>query len=165
MNRRRLEFESWRDAMLAASGELDPAIGGPSVSLTAATNFRRTIYCTIHRREMSTTLLTHDFPDPTAHSPQRLSTTTALQGLYALNGPLLLNRAESLSKRLAADIPQGDAERIQFAYRLLFSRKPSPRETKIGLAFLGETTGPERATAWTQYAHVLLASNEFLFVD
>ncbi len=163
MNRRRLVVESWRDAMLSASGELDPAIGGPSVSLTDAKNFRRTIYCTIHRREMSTTLLTHDFPDPTAHSPQRLSTTTALQGLYALNGPLLLDRAEALSRRLAADIPEGDTERIQFAYRLMFSREATPRETEIGLAFLGETTGADRTTAWTQYAHVLLASNEFLY--
>ena len=165
MNRRRLVVESWRDAMLSTSGELDPAIGGPSVSLTDAKNFRRTIYCTIHRREMSTTLLTHDFPDPTAHSPQRLSTTTALQGLYALNGPLLLDRAEALSKRLAADVPEGDTERIQFAYRLLFSREVTPLETEIGLAFFGETTGADRTTAWTQYAHVLLASNEFLYID
>jgi hypothetical protein len=165
MNRRRLQIESWRDAMLSASGELDLTIGGPSVSLTAATNRRRTIYSTIHRREMSTTLLTHDFPDPTAHSPQRLSTTTALQGLYALNGPLLLSRAEALSKRLATDVPEGDPERIRFAYRLLFSREATPGETELGLAFLGETTGANRATAWSQYAHVLFASNEFLFVD
>ncbi|GIT29076.1 MAG: hypothetical protein Ct9H300mP1_11220 [Planctomycetaceae bacterium] len=31
MNRRRLSIESWRDAMLTASGELDPALGGGAI--------------------------------------------------------------------------------------------------------------------------------------
>lgn len=164
MNRRRLDVEAWRDSMLAATGELDLKIGGPSLSLTDAKNNRRTIYGTIHRREMSTMLLTHDFPDPTAHSPARQNTTTALQGLYALNGPLILNRAEALARRLARD-EQDDAARIRLAYRLLFSREPSSRETEIGLAFLGESKDAARSAAWAQYAQVLLASNEFLFVD
>ena len=157
--------EQLLSTMLAATGELDSTIGGPSLSLTDTANHRRTLYGTIHRREMSTMLLTHDFPDPTAHSPRRQSTTTALQGLYALNGPLFLNRSESLAKRLAADVAGDDAERIQLAYRLLYAREPTSRETEIGLAYLGDSTGAERAAAWTQYAHVLLASNEFLFVD
>ena len=164
MNRRRLDVEAWRDSMLTATGELDPKLGGPSLSLTDAKNNRRTIYGTIHRREMSTMLLTHDFPDPTAHSPARQNTTTALQGLYALNGPLILNRAEALARRLAKDEPN-DADRIHLAYRLLFSREPSPRETEIGLAFLGEARDASGTAAWTQYAQVLLASNEFLYVD
>ena len=164
MSRRRLDVEAWRDSMLAATGELDLKIGGPSLSLTDAKNNRRTIYGTIHRREMSTMLLTHDFPDPTAHSPARQNTTTALQGLYALNGPLILNRAEALARRLTKD-ESDEPARIRLAYRLLYSRDPSPRETEIGLAFLGEAKDPARTTAWTQYAQVLLASNEFLYVD
>ena len=116
-------------------------------------------------------LLTHDFPDPTAHSPQRIVTTTTLQGLHALNGPLMLDRAAALSQRLLRDVPDGDGNatsdesRIRLAYRLLFSREPSERERDIGLAFLGESSGDVHATTWVQYAHVLLASNEFLFVD
>ena len=38
MNRRRLDVEAWRDAMLAVAGRLDPTIGGPSVSLDAPAN-------------------------------------------------------------------------------------------------------------------------------
>lgn len=165
MNRRRLDVEAWRDAMLAATGELDRTLGGPSIELTDAKNIRRTIYSTIHRREMSTMLLMHDFPDPTAHSSKRQNTTTALQGLYALNGPLFLDRAEALAKRLATDFPNDDTARIHHVYRLLYSREPTSREVEIGLAFLGETTNLERETAWMQYSHVLLAANEFLFVD
>lgn len=167
MNRRRLGVEAWRDAMLSVTGELDQTLGGPALALTAKDNHRRTLYGLIHRREMSTMLLMHDFPDPTAHSPQRVSTTTSLQGLYALNGPLLLDRSAALAQRLLMlpDRDNSDLGRIELAYRLLFARKPTERESEIGLAFVGEAIGTERTAAWTQYAHVLLASNEFLYVD
>lgn len=165
MNRKRLGVEAWRDAMLAVSGELDSTIGGPSLALTDDANHRRTIYGTIHRREMSTMLLMHDFPDPTSHNAQRLITTTALQGLYALNSPLLLNRAEALAKRLATEFPNENEKRIQQAYKLLFSRFPTPREIEIGLTFLTQTDDESNVETWAQYAHVLLASNEFLFIN
>jgi hypothetical protein len=163
-NRRRLDFESWRDAMLIASGRLDQSIGGQAKKLDAADNVRRTLYASIHRRDMSTTLQIHDFPDPTSHSPGRSTTTTALQGLYALNGPLITSQAKSLFERLEDQF--GDDEtRIEQAYRLLFLREPSQRELDLGLRFLGDAAGQQRAAAWNQYAHMLLASNEFLFVD
>ncbi|QDT35000.1 Planctomycete cytochrome C [Thalassoglobus polymorphus] len=165
MNRQRLHVESWRDAMLSTSGELDLTMGGPSKDLKDPKNLRRTIYGTIHRRDMSTMLLMHDFPDPTTHNPQRLSTTTALQGLYVLNGPLLLGRSEKFAERLATEIPDDDSKRIRRAYELLYARKPTPKEIEIGLTFLNQPDEVARAEAWTQYAHVLLASNEFLFVD
>ena len=165
MPRTRLSVEAWRDAMLSVSGELDYKLGGPSVDLTDASNHRRTIYSTIHRREMSTMLLTHDFPDPTAHSPQRVGTTTTLQGLHALNGPMMLSRSRALATRLLNEKLASDAARVSLAYQLLFARAPSERETQLALDFVGETTGEARENRWIQYAHVLLASNEFLFVN
>ncbi len=165
MARRRLDVESWRDAMLQASGQLDPTVGGPSIALNDPKNVRRTIYATIHRREMSTMLLTHDFPDPTSHSPQRVSTTTSLQGLYALNGPLLENQATVLAARLADEFPNDDSKRIARAYSLLYSRQPRPAELELGLQYLAACEEGERPATWQQYAHVLLVANEFLFVD
>jgi hypothetical protein len=135
------------------------------VDLTDAANNRRTIYSTIHRREMSTMLLTHDFPDPTAHSPKRIGTTTTLQGLYALNGPMMLTRSKELATRLLSEELKSDRERVSFAYQLLFARKPSEGEIKLALDFVGDTKGEARENSWIQYAHVLLASNEFLYVN
>ncbi len=165
MSRTRLSVEAWRDAMLAVTAELDAKLGGPSIDLADASNKRRTIYSTIHRREMSTMLLTHDFPDPTAHSPKRIGTTTTLQGLHALNGPMMLTRSKALATRLLNEKLESDTERVSFAYQLLFAREPSEREIKLALDFVGDTTGEARENNWTQYAHVLLASNEFLFVN
>jgi hypothetical protein len=151
--------------MLAASGTLDDAVGGPSIELDAPENRRRTLYATIHRREMSTTLLTHDFPDPATHSPARTSTTTPLQGLYALNGPLLASQSQALAARLLKECAGDDASRIGHAYWLLYSREPTPREVELGLAYLQSDPDLEPVTAWTQYAHVLLISNDLLYVD
>ena len=140
MPRRRLEFEAWRDSIVAATGDLDTAIGGHSVELDQAGNRRRTIYATVHRRDMSTTLSIHDFPDPTQHSPSRSATTTPLQGLYALNGPLLSGQSVALAERVCHEL-ENDQERIQRVYWLLYSRAPSEKEAQLGIEFLGDSSG------------------------
>ncbi|NND96797.1 MAG: DUF1553 domain-containing protein [Pirellulaceae bacterium] len=164
MNRRRLTFEQWRDAMLVATAAADFQQGGPSLEIDLTSNHRRTLYATVHRRDMSPTFMVHDFPDPTQHSPMRSSTVTALQGLYALNGPLLADQAEKLVSRLDREVGKENSQRIDRAYRLLFSRPPTKHEKAWGLAFL-QTAQHENESRWQQYAHVLLASNEFLFID
>lgn len=162
MNRRRLEVESWRDSMLAVNGTLRPELGGPAQELTDASNRRRTLYGLVRRRDLTDLLRLHDFPDPLMHSAARIPTTTPLQQLFALNGPLLRQEAAALAKRLEADAPAGGATRVRRAYELLFNRLPTDKEIKLALAFLGEK--PD-ADAWSRYAHVLLGSNEFLFID
>lgn len=165
MNRQRLNFETWRDAMLASTGTLDTAIGGKSLELDEPANHRRTIYATVHRRELSTTLSAHDFPDANQHSPMRSPTTTALQGLYALNGPLLVGQAAALSERLHREVPVEDRARVDRAYWLLYSRAATEKEKQWCIDFLGDASGEQRYANWKQYAHVLLAANELLYVD
>jgi len=175
MNRRRLDVEAWRDAMLFASGELDLQTGGPSAEVEAAGNRRRTLYSTIHRRDMSKMLQIHDFPDPTSHSPQRAPTVTALQGLYVLNGPLLQTQAAALAARIEKQLPPATGpaasnvtrlrQGITTAYWLAYSRPPEPHEVETGLNFLGNRHGAALRAAWRQYAHALLGSNEFLYID
>src|SRR5206468_2298967 len=88
MNRRRLDVEAWRDAMLAVTGTLSAEVGGPPLDLGDPKNHRRTLYGTVKRRELNDLLRLHDFPDPTGHSPGRVPTTTPLQQLFTLNSPL-----------------------------------------------------------------------------
>jgi len=161
MNRRRLEVEAWRDAMLAVGGSLDATLGGPSVDLNNARNNRRTLYGTVKRRELNDLLRLHDFPDPTTHCPGRIATTTPLQQLYTLNSPFIQQQATALAKRLEQEATTTEA-RVQRAYRLLYGRDATVTQVKLALEFLGNK--PD-AAAWQQYAQVLLGSNEFLFVD
>ena len=164
MNRRRLDFEPWRDAMLAASGVLDLTMGGKSISLDQVGNHRRTLYGSVHRRDMSNTLLMHDFPDPTQHSPKRSQTTTALQGLFLINVPLLAEQAGHLADRLEKELPGQPQRKVARAYALLFSRSPTTDETRLALQFLGAEPSQQQER-FKQYAQVLLSTNEFLYVD
>ncbi len=157
--RKRLEVEAWRDAMLAVTGTLDLTVGGPPQELNQASNRRRTLYGTVKRRELSDLLRLHDFPDPITHSPQRVPTTTPIQQLYALNSPLLLQQSAALVKRLTQDAGDVPEAKIRRAYGLLFGRAPTSAELQLGTAFA------QTPADWQQYAQVLLASNEFLFVD
>ena len=81
MNRRRLDFEATRDALLAVAGRLETTLGGPPVkeiSEPAAT--RRTIYGYIDRLNLPGVFRTFDFPNPDATSPQRSADDGAAAG-------------------------------------------------------------------------------------
>lgn len=158
--RRRLEVEQWRDALLSASNTLDLQMGGPAIELSEANNKRRTVYGLVRRRELSDILRLHDFPDPITHAAVRLPTTTPLQQLFTLNSPLLREQSLALARRLAAE-SSDSLQRITRAYVLLFGRPPTPSQTELGLAFVGEG----RETRWQEYLQVLMGSNEFLFID
>jgi hypothetical protein len=166
-NRRRLEIEAWRDAMLAVAGTLDSQRGGPSLDLADPKNLRRTLYGTVKRRELSDLLRLNDFPDPTTHSPGRLPTITPLQQLFTLNGPLIRQQSVALARRLLAGPPCGVEDRVRRAYLLVYGRPATADEVRDAADFLAPAgpTYPVTEAAWQQYAQVLLGSNEFLFVD
>ncbi|MEZ6087234.1 MAG: PSD1 and planctomycete cytochrome C domain-containing protein [Pirellulaceae bacterium] len=165
MNRRRLDIESWRDAMLTVSGQMDHQMIGPSMDFDDAKNRFRTLYTTVHRRDMSKVLQLHDFPDPNAHSPQRIPTTTALQGLYLLNSPFVATQAETLARRIVNEFSGDIDDKIDQTHWVLFGRGASGSEIELARSFLGEQADEPESEAWRQYAHALLGCNEFLFVD
>ncbi|MGF1580057.1 MAG: PSD1 and planctomycete cytochrome C domain-containing protein [Gemmataceae bacterium] len=164
MNRRRLSIESWRDAMLAVCGTLDRNVGGKSINPQTPKETRRTLYSRVSRLDLNPMLATFDFPDPNAHSAQRASTTTPLQKMFVLNSPFMVQRANDLSARLLKEVPGQTSkdieERVRLAYRMLYAREPGEQELRLGKTFVGHD--PER---WKQYSHVLLASNEMLYID
>jgi hypothetical protein len=163
MNRRRLEFEPWRDAMLAAAGNLDPRIGGVAMELHDQANRRRTIYGKVNRDDLEVVLRLYDFPDPASHSPARDATTTPLQGLFVLNGPFVKQQATALAERLVRDQPDSVEARVARAYERLFSRPPDEDELQLASEFLG--SAPADPKSWKLYLQSLLGSNEFMFVD
>ncbi|QDV21793.1 PSD1 and planctomycete cytochrome C domain-containing protein [Aureliella helgolandensis] len=165
MNRRRLTFEEWRDAMLQVSGELTLSRGGPAVALEEPDNHRRTLYATVNRRDISPTLMIHDFPDPNQHSPQRSPTTTALQGLFALNSPLLAQQAQALVHRLDREGLSETEPRVERIYTLLFARSATPNELALGLDYFEAHEAQGSQGSWETYCHAMLLSNEFIYID
>src|SRR5262249_22244613 len=89
-NRRRLDFEQMRDALLAVTGKLDFTAGGASVDLTKTPfSQRRTVYGFIERQNLPGMFRTFDFASPDASSPQRYTTTVPQQALFLMNSPFV----------------------------------------------------------------------------
>lgn len=163
MNRRRLGVEAWRDLVLAATGDLDGRVGGPSLEPDDPQERRRTIYARISRLDLNRMLSLFDFPDPNAHSGGRSQTTTPLQKLFVMNSPFMIHAADQFAARLYANFGSNDAARIEGAYRVLYGREPTGEELALGLQYLSRAGAEE--TRWPEYAQVLLASSEALHLD
>jgi hypothetical protein len=91
-----------------------------------------------------------------------VTTNIPSQRLFFLNGEMVALQAEALAKRLQ-DSATTDAGRMDFAYRLLFSRLPTAHEREIALDFLSGAAAP--AAGWKQYAQTLLSTDEFYYVN
>ena len=102
-NRRRLDAESIRDAILHVSGGLDTKVGGPSLDLRDEENDRRTLYGSVSRFELDEYLQTFDFPNPNLSAERRYSTNVPQQSLFFMNSPFVQRQAERLVRRLAKE--------------------------------------------------------------
>jgi hypothetical protein len=161
-NRRRLDFESMRDAILSVAGELDGTVGGPPANLLdGGFHRRRSLYAFLDRQDLPGLLSTFDFPSPNSSSPQRDTTTVPPQALYWMNGPFVSQATGRLLARpgiAAADPPT----KIMRLYETIFARHPTDEEKRLAAAFLGSQPTAE---SWQQLAQALLMTNEFVFVD
>jgi len=152
--------------VLAATGRLADTVGGPSMDPDDPRQRRRTVYSRVSRLSLNPLLALFDFPDPNIHADRRVETTTPLQKLFVMNNPFMLREAEAFAARVSTDIGaasrQMDEEFIQRAYQILHGRPAGDAEIRLGLEFFKTSDSMERRT---QYAQVLLASNEMLFID
>lgn len=160
MPRRRLSIEAYRDAILSVTGSLDSKLGGRSIDPQDAASSRRTVYSKVSRLGLNPMLARFDFPDPNAHSPGRHETTTPLQKLFLLNSPFLVHYSAMLAEQ-AQQAGTSDPERITFAYRLLFGRKPSHTELRLAQDFVAS----DNKDRWSSLAQTLLISNEMFMLD
>ncbi len=151
---RRLAAEQIRDAVLAASGELDKKTGGPAV---AATTPRRSIYTKVIRNSPDPMLKAFDVADGFNSTADRDVTTTPTQSLLMMNGKWMLDRAGAFAKRVDKSIaktlsPGSNVSQaaIQTAWRYAFGRKPAHAELDSAFRYLNslsqESASPPEIT-------------------
>jgi hypothetical protein len=163
--RKRLEIEDWRDSLLAVSGTLDTKFGGPTFDLRDAGAKRRTVYAKVSRHDLDGLLRLFDFPDANVTADKRVVTTVPQQQLFALNSEFMIAQARAFAARVEK-LGANDEDHIAAAYRIAFNRAPKKSEVELALKFLKLPTKPDdKLTRWQQYAQVLLASNEMMYVD
>jgi hypothetical protein len=187
-NRRRLDAEEIRDAMLAVSGALDRRPGGPHPfkpewewRYTQHNPFvddfpsrRRSVYLLYQRIRQQPILALFDGADPNAATGQRPLSTTAIQALFMMNDPLAHEQAERFAERLLT-APGPTHSRIELAYQLAFGRRPAPDELNDGAAYLagieqrfaaaGFPAQKLERAAWASYGRVLYSASEFIYID
>lgn len=141
MNRRRLDFEAWRDAVLFVSGRLDHTIGGESTDIAAdSESRRRSVYARIDRQNLPGVFRTFDFPNPDNHAPLRFETTVPQQALFQLNSAFLMNRAADLAEASRSiSVEGGLAPRIDHLFRTILQRPASSAETTASAGFIRQT--------------------------
>jgi hypothetical protein len=164
MNLRRLDAESLRDSLIAASGKLDSTAGGPPIELEMrpdglqvvsskepeSARWRRSVYLTSRRTYPASFLNVFDFPAIDTNCTRRVPSATPLQSLTMMNDGFVWQAAAALAGRANEDIDS--------AYLLTLSRKPTAGERAAAAEYL-------KAHPFKSFAQALLSSNEFLYVD
>ncbi|HEY2784655.1 MAG TPA: PSD1 and planctomycete cytochrome C domain-containing protein [Fimbriiglobus sp.] len=179
-SRLRLDAEIIRDAALCASGMMCSKIGGRGVYPPQPTEvfsftqkkqtwivskgedrYRRGIYTFIFRQSQHPLLTTFDGAEAQVSCTRRNRSDTPLQALHLANDPVFVELADGLGKRLLKDGPADDAGKIDYAFRLCFSRLPSESERNRVLKYLADQSGPPE-TKWAAVARVLMNLDEFI---
>ena len=187
-NLQRLEAEEIRDSLLFVSGRLDRNHGGKTIALrnrefvfnhtsrdrTNYQNERRTVYLPVIRNNVYDLMDLFDYPDPTAPSSDRATTTIAPQALLMLNSELVFESSKRLALQLAGEELSDDSARIKRAFLKTISRLPSEGEIKnlrTLLEKLRNSIGSVQTDAmnlniqvWTLLCQTLLCSNEFVYI-
>lgn len=133
-NVRRLEAEQIRDALFAATGELDlTKVGGPG---RPGTEPQRSIFTKIMRNTRDPLFDVFDAPLWFNSASSRDTTTTPVQSLMLINSQMMLQRSRALRDRLMKEEPQDDDKRLMLAYQLTFGRSPTTEEMASAKSFL-----------------------------
>jgi hypothetical protein len=181
--RLRVEGEIVRDIALAASGLLNPEIGGPPVYPPAPEflfqpptsygpknwnyntdkqKYRRALYTHRYRSVPYPVLQNFDAPNGDASCPKRPRSNTPLQALTTLNEPLFFEAAQALGAKTIAEGGSNNTDRIRYAFRRVLSRNPNLSETGALLEFLDkqQKRTQEPRELWTAVARVILNLDE-----
>lgn len=201
-NRLRLSAEQVRDGALQASGLLYPAIGGESIrppqpesvsKLTYGSSkweenpgrerYRRGLYIHYQRTSPYPQLVNFDAPDSNVSASQRRRSNSPLQALNLLNDPVFFEAAQTLAVRVLQDSAPGWNERLDTAFQLCLSRKPSRSERDRLASYYEEQkklnekdaealkqltpnpvpgVQPAEVAAWTGLSRVLMNLDEFI---
>ena len=193
--RKRLEAEALRDAVLTASGKLNPVMGGPGIKpriraelLNASQrnkwpllvhegpeHWRRSIYIYVKRQLLMPMMELFDAPSASETCANRAASVVPTQALLLMNDEFIEDQARFLAERVLAET-QGDLpQSVARAFVVVLSRSPTAQRHREALdfiaaretAYLADKVKPDaaRLRAVADLAHVLFNCNEFVYVE
>ena len=184
MNHRRLDAESLRDSILAASGNLNrKAYVGSLVQKYGEAQVRnasgqgdfshRSVYLPIIRGHVPEILTIFDFPEASIMGGRRDVSTVPTQALYFLNSSFVNQQSKQMAKRVM-ESGTDPTDRVELAYKLALSREPSSKEKINAQKFFAllqqsdnSDSGKKQSESdiWTYFCQSLLCTAEFRYLD
>jgi hypothetical protein len=186
MNRKRLDAECLRDAMLMAAGTMERSFAGPGVSEVKAIDAndqkiqnieygyqfldtRRSVYTAAFRNVRHPLFEVFDFADINQPIAQRTTSTVATQALFLMNSPKVIEQSRSAADVVLKSSDDTDA-RIGHAFEISLQRPPTAKEQAQVRDFLessvsGNATAEEVRDLWARCIQTLWATPEFRFLD
>lgn len=175
--RRRLDAESLRDSMLAASGEIDlsPPEGSlirhRDILVNLAGNLHqpskhRSIFLCYLRNSPPPSLAAFNLPEFTTVTGKRDQTTVPGQALYLFNNSFVIDQAVALTQKVTAET-QDSKSRIELIYKKILCRRPTNDELENATQMMESTRSEiaDEQRSWSSLCQALLITNEFRYVD
>lgn len=170
---RRLEAEAIRDSILHTSGKLNLKMGGRGFSFFNQRGglsdyhpvekfnedgWRRMIYAHKVRMVSIDVFGAFDCPDAGQMKPKRTRSITPVQSLGLLNSPFIMRQSHFFAERLRAEFGDNPTSRIEGAFLLTHSRKPTAAE-------LARLMALESSHGLDQVCRVLFNSSKFAYIQ
>lgn len=186
MNLQRLEAEVLRDSILAASGKLNPKVGGPGIKprvraelLTASQrnkwpvveketeqHWRRSVYIYSKRQLLMPMMELFDAPTTTDSCSLRLVSVVPTQALLLMNDEFVEDQAGYLAARVVLEANDDLPSIVERMFERTVSRVPDSDRLREAIEFVNvREMQSSRTVALTDLAHVLVNSSEFLYVE
>ena len=175
-HRRRLDEEVIRDAMLRASGQLDPRLGGAAVKPGTTseigydfTSRRRSAYVPVFRNAILDLFEVFDAADPNIVMGKRTPSTRPTQALFLMNSPFVIEQARRVADRILDAHKASTEQRLRLATELILSRPPTSAEEQTTRQFVmamrGSSEPPQsERDVWTSVCQSLLACLDFRYL-
>jgi hypothetical protein len=164
------------------------ARGGWKVTADEAERNRASIYVFVKRNTRYPMFESFDMPDTHESCARRNVTTSPAQALTLLNSELSLKWAQGFAGRVVESAGTSLSRQIDTAFRLAYSRPPDKAEKKMAQQFFKEHSAiiagqtknrselalppklskkidPAQAATLVDFCHMLMNSNEFVFID
>ena len=187
-HRRRLDPESFRDAMLTSAGQLDgtpmeSSVGylGDQATAVGANKVRRrtdfpcrSIYLPVIRNDLPELFQVFDFADPQTTTGARPNTTVPTQGLFLLNDSSVMDASNATASRIIAESPASDLDsRIDRMFDLILNTNATQEQRASMRGFIIQTADkliseddsePELHSLAIA-CHAMFASSRFQFLE
>jgi len=179
--KRRLDAEQLRDAILAANGQLDLTLLGPNIAGASEINAnstaaqtteynytfedtRRSVYTPAFRVNRHELFELFDFGNANFSIGQRNTSTVALQALYMLNNPFVIEQSRYAAEKLLRDVRKPE-KRIDAAFQTTLGRRPTDRERALVTGFLKDGLSSESVEEWASIYQSLFGTIDFRYLN